>query len=99
MVNQVKFKQTHFFLVQYVSGETLSLASLNVSLFASELEHSYSCNSVVKTNLTEVRTHAGDKRTKSNQFLSGTVETSHARIQSFMPQNKKIDQFMQGKGY
>ncbi|KAI2802803.1 Lysosome-associated membrane glycoprotein 1 [Blomia tropicalis] len=73
-------------------GKTLTLSSRNVTLFDTQAGHSYSCVSLVKTNLSKIMLNDDDN--DSSIFQSGTMETSHLKLQAFLPSDKKTDNFL-----
>lgn len=81
----------------------MSLSADNLSLFDTTSAHSYSCVSLLTTNLVTVKvgdSNGIEEGSKSNSpFLNGTFETNNLKVQTFLPSDKDTDSFLPSKPY
>lgn len=81
-------------------GKTVTLSTSNLTLFDTQPEHSFSCVSLIKTNLNTVQVHDQlNNKAFGETFLieSGILETSNLKVQAFMPNDQKVETFFPGK--
>ena len=85
-----------------LTGEMMSLSADNLSLFETTVQHSYSCESLLKTSLVTVKVNGsedmseGGSKSKS-PFLSGTFESNNLKVQTFLPTDKDTSNFLPSK--
>ena len=78
----------------HVQGKKVVLSVSNLTLFDTEPKHSFSCTSLVKTSLINVKVlNQGLRRADNVPFLNGTLETSSLKLQAFLPSDQKTDSF------
>ena len=73
----------------------LSLSAVNLTLYDTAPKHSYSCDALLKTNLSLIVVGDSSEEQQSTvPFLNGTFETSHLKVQAFLPSSQSTDKFL-----
>lgn len=80
-------------------GEMMSLSADNLSLFETTVQHSYSCESLLKTSLVTVKVNGSEDMSErgsksKSPFLSGTFESNNLKVQTFLPTDKDTSSFL-----